>query len=195
MRCSQTLILQKMYKFYFFLWLNWAIRLSICSIVTASLLAVIITFFIYLNQGAAELSKDVANALVAVFVFWFPLAWSLTLLVALFRSLKYIFNRCINGYELKLLACTSNKETTSEVLEVIGYGDLLKVWRKWFMLIIWLVGSMMIIALAFTYMVTSYSGVFEWFSIYWLYSFVLISGYFSFILMNSRCKSVKVMKC
>ena len=116
-------------------------------------------------------------------------------MLALFRSLNYIFNKCIHGYELKLLTCTSKKEETSEVLEVIGYGDLVKVWRRWFMLLIWLVGSMMIISLVITYFFTTYSGVFEWFSIYWLFAFILVSGYFSFMLMGSRCKRVKVVKC
>ena len=184
-----------MHKFYFFLWLRWALRLSVCSIVSASFLAVVITLFIYVSQGAVELNQDVFNALLAIFVFWFPLAWSLSLLFALFRSLKYIFNRCINGYELKLLTCTSKNEKSSEVLELIGYGDLVKVWRKWLMLLIWLVGSMMIISLVVTYFFSTYNGVFEWFSIYWLFAFVLLSGYFSFMLMGARCKRVKVVKC
>ncbi len=184
-----------MHRFYFFLWLRWAIRLSICSVVIASLLSVLISLFVYVSQGAVALDEDVLNALVTVFVFYFPLTWSFALLLALFRSLKYIFNKCIHGYELKLLTCTSKKEETSEVLEVIGYGDLVKVWRRWFMLLIWLVGSMMIISLVITYFFTTYSGVFEWFSIYWLFAFILVSGYFSFMLMGSRCKRVKVVKC
>ena len=179
-----------MSRFYFFLWLKWAVRLTLCSTVLAYLFALVITLFTYFNQGMPELSSEVMKALFDILIFWFPIFWSFTLLISMFRSLKYIFNSCISGYELKLLECGSSQE-----IEIIGYGDLVKVWRKWFMLIIWLVGALMIFALAFTYVFTSYSGVFEWFNIYWLFSFVLISGYLSFILLVARCKRVKVVKC
>jgi hypothetical protein len=137
-----------------------------------------------------SLNTEVIQALLNIFKFWFVVFWSITLLLALFRSLKYIFNRCIYGYELKLYTCD-----TKELIEDIGYGDLVKVWRKWLMLIIWLVGSFMILSLAYTYMFTSYSGVFKWFDIYWLFGFILLSGYFSFIIMAARCKRVKVVRC
>lgn len=136
------------------------------------------------------ITKEVSQALFELFKFWFPLAWSLTLLIALFRSLKYIFNICISGHKLQLLACDNN-----ETIDNIGYGDLVKVWRKWFMLMIWLVGAMMIISIFLTYIFTSYSGIFEWFDIYFLFIFVLLSGYLSFILLAGRCKNVKVVKC
>ncbi|WP_455756713.1 hypothetical protein [Sulfurimonas sp.] len=156
-----------MSKFYLVLWLKWALRVTLCSIVLACGLSFLITTYIYVNQGMQELTSEVLQALWTVFKFWFPLAWSLTLLIALFRSLKYIFNSCCGGYELKLLACGS-----SDVIEEIGYGNLIKVWRKWFMLIIWLIGAQMILALVFTYTFTSYNGVFEWFDIYFLFFFV-----------------------
>ena len=179
-----------MSKFYLFLWFRWSLRLTLCSVVLASGVASLITLYTYISQGIPTLDSDIFIALKDVFKFWFPILWSLTLLLALFRSLKYLFNSCIYGYELKLYSCD-----LKEVLEYIGYGDLVKVWRKWFMLIIWLVGSLMILSLTFTYLFTSYNGVFEWFNIYWLFAFILISGYFSFIFISHRCKRVKVVKC
>lgn len=179
-----------MAKFYIFIWLQWALRVSLCSLTLAFIGSFLITLFLYFSQGAATLNRDVLMALKDIGFFWFPVVWSLTLLIALFRSIKYIFNTCVSGYKLKLLTCD-----TKEELDEIGYGDLVKVWRKWFMLIIWLVGAQMIIALAFTKLFTSYSGVFDWFSISWLFGFVLIAGYFSFILLSNRCKRVKVSKC
>lgn len=182
-----------MSKFYFSLWIKWAFRLTLCSIAFATILSVIITLFIYISQGMPTHSGEIYSALVQVFIFWFVVLWNFTLLVALFRSLKYIFNGCHNGYKLQLLSCS--KDAKSEVLDFIGYGDLVKVWRKWFMLIIWLVGAQMIFALIFTKLFTSYEGIFEWFNIYVLYAFVLVAGYFSFILLGSRCKRVKISKC
>lgn len=186
-----------MSKFYFILWLKWALRLTLCSVLLAVLLASIVTAYLYFSQGMPELNSEVSSALLDIFKFWFPILWSITLLLALFRSLKYIFNSCINGFELKLLTCSSAKDENAEdeIIKTIGYGDLVKVWRRWFMLIIWLVGSFMVLSLVYTHLFTSFSGVFEWFNIYWLFGFILISGYFSFILLGARCKKVKVIKC
>lgn len=190
MICWHLLIIKIMNKFYLLLWLKWAFRLTICSLALASIFSLFITIFTYFNQGAISLNTEIFKALIDVFIFWFPITWSISLLIALFRSLKYIFNSCISGYKLKLLECGS-----VEYIDIIGYGDLVKVWRKWLMLIIWLIGTQMIIALAFTYIFTSYTGIYEWFNIYWLYAFLLTSAYISFILITSRCKRVKVVKC
>ena len=179
-----------MSKFYFLLWLQWALRVSVSSILSSIIFSSIITFFIYIRQGSVELSSEVIEALVEVFLFWFPLVWSVSLLVTLFRSLKYIFNKCIDGYELKLLEC--NK---SDVIEVVGYGDLVKVWRRWFILMIWLSGVQMIVVFGIVYIFDIYDSLFDWFSIYTLYLFILLSGYVSFILLGGRCKKVKVKKC
>jgi len=144
----------------------------------------------YISQGIPELTSTVVNALIDITLFWFPILWSATLLFALFRSLKYIFNICIEGHKLQLLTCDMK-----ETIDFIGYGDLVKVWRKWFMLIIWLVGSQMIIAVVLSSLFTEFDGIFEWFNIYWLFAFVLLSGYLSFILLSTRCKRVKVVTC
>ncbi|QOY55195.1 hypothetical protein HUE87_02855 [Candidatus Sulfurimonas marisnigri] len=179
-----------MSKFYFLLWLKWAARLVTCSIILAYAITIIITSFIYYSSSMPTFNSEVFQALRDILEFWFPIVWSVTLLLALFRGMKYIFNTCINGYEFKLLNCKSD-----ETIEIIGYGDLVKVWRKWFMLIIWLVGSIMVLSIAYTSIFTSFSGIFEWFSIYWLFCFILLSGYFSFIILGSRCKRVKIVKC
>lgn len=186
-----------MNKFYLFLWLKWTTRLTISSVTLAMFFSAITTLYMYFSQGMPSFNSEIMLALFDVFKFWFPLFWSLTLLISLFRGLKYIFNNSINGYEFKLLECFSEAEDSSslKIIEFIGYGDLVKVWRRWFMLIIWLVGAQMIFALVITYTFSSYNGVFEWFNIYWLYGFILVSGYFSFILLGSRCKRVKVKKC
>lgn len=179
-----------MSKFYFLLWIRWALRVTLCSVIMASIFASLLTAFLYIKQGASSLSPEVLQALGDIFLFWFPLVWSITLLIALFRSLKYIFNNCNNGYELKLLEC--NKQ---DVIEVIGYGDLVKVWRRWFMLLIWLSGGQMVIAVGILYLFSIYESVFDWFSIYVLFGFILSSGYLSIILLAGRCKKVKVIKC
>ena len=179
-----------MAKFYFLLWLRWAARVVTCSVLLAYFFSIIITAASYFMGSMPSLNSEVFSALRDILDFWFPIVWSFTLLLALFRSIKYIFNICINGYQLNLLTCRD-----SEVIEIIGYGDLVKVWRRWIMLNIWLVGAFMIVAVIVTSLFTNYDGVFDWFSIYWLGAFILLSGYISFMLLGSRCKQVKVSKC
>jgi ABC-type multidrug transport system fused ATPase/permease subunit len=167
-----------MSRFYFLLWFRWALRLSINSILWAVIISLLVCLVTYVKLGLVELDAQVFDALWDIFKFSFAIAFSFTLLLFLFRSIKYIFNRCLGGYELKLLSCDKQK-----TIDHIGYGDLVKVWRRWFMLLIWLVAVCMIITM------------FNFFNIYALYIFVLISGYFSFIIMVSRCTKVKVVRC
>ena len=179
-----------MARFYLVLWLKWLTRISICSVLSALTLSFAITAIIYFNQNMPTLTPKVSEALFEILRFWFPLLWSLTLLVALFRSLKYIFNSCSGDYKFELLSCDSKA-----VIEIVGYGDLVKVWRRWFLLLIWLVGAQMVFTTAFSYVFAEKEGVFSWFNIYWLYTFVLSAGYFSFVLLANRCKRVKVKRC
>ena len=178
-----------MYQFYLKLWAKWAMRLTITSLFLAIITSLFITSIIYISQGMTSINKEVITALGDVFKFWFPIAWSVTLLISLFRALKNIFNSCYGGYELKLLSCSK------EIIETIGYGDLVKVWRKYFMLLVWIVAAQMILSLSFTYILSDYNSLFEWFNIYVLYIFILISSYFSFIILSSKCKQIKVQKC
>jgi hypothetical protein len=172
------------YKFYLLLWLKWGLRLTLESVAFAALFSFFITLFIYVKQGSVVVESDVVSALVDVFMFWFVLLWSVTLLLALFRGMKYIFNSCSDGYKLELFTCEEKKNR--EVIDVVGYGNLVKVWRKWFMLMIWLVAVEMIVALLFTT---------EWFSIVMLYGYILLAGFFSFIILSAKCKRVRIGKC
>jgi len=168
-------------------------RITLCSLALATVFSALVTAFIYINQGMQTLNKDVYLALFEIFKFWLRVLWNITILIALFRSLKYIFNTCYDGYKLVLYTCF--KKSNSEIIESVSYSDLLKVWRKWLMLLIWLVGVEMILALVYTTLFTSYHAIFDWFNIYLLYAFVLVAGYISFILLSVRCKLVKVKKC
>jgi len=146
-----------------------------------------------MKQDLPKLTDEVLLALGDLFYFWFGILWSLTLLIALFRSVKYIFNSCENGYSFKLLKCP--KKSISDSIEVVGYGDLVRVWRKWFMLLIWLVGSEMVLSLVFTYIFTNLTSLFEWFNIYVLFIFILFGGYLSFILLGARASEIRIVKC
>lgn len=184
-----------MNRFYFFIWLQWAVKVTLYTLLLSLGLTAIITFGIYIAQGMKPVNDEIYAALLAVFKFWFMLSLSFSLLIILFRSLKYIFNKCVAGYEFQLLTCIEKEEQEREVIKMIGYGDLLKVWRKWFMLIIWIVAVEMILALVIMKLLSSYENIFDWFNIYLLYIFILIAGYFSFIVLSMKCKKVRINRC
>ena len=182
-----------MSRFYLLLWLKWAWRLTLSTSLFAALFTLIITAFIYVKQGLVPLSGEVYGALFDISIFWFAIVWNIALLLALFRGLRDVFNSCNSGFVLELYSCKNEKK--SELIEVVGYGDLVKVWRKWFMLIIWLVGAQMIVTVVFSTLFSESESIFDWFNIYILYSFILVAGYFSFMILGSRCKQVKIKKC
>ena len=184
-----------MNKFYFFIWLQWAVKLTVYTFILAFIIAVFITLCIYVMQGMQPLDTEIEAALLIVFKFWFFLSWNFSLLIVLFRSVKYIFNRCIHGYEFKLLSCPGEENKEQEIIKEIGYGDLVKVWRKWFMLLIWIVAAQMILALIVMKLFSSYESIFDWFNVYILYIFILIAGYFSFVILSTKCKKVRIIKC
>ncbi|MBT5933857.1 hypothetical protein [Sulfurimonas sp.] len=182
-----------MSKFYFFIWLRWALFVSFSSIFFASIFSAIVSLYLYVKQGLPSLNTELISALFEIFSFWFVLLWSITLLLSLFLSLKYIFNICYGEYKIELLSCLKNDK--QELIEFIGYGDLVKVWRKWFMLLIWIVASEIIIALALVYLFSSSVSLFSWFNTYILYGFILLAGYFSFMILTMKCKRIRLTKC
>jgi len=180
-----------MRRFYLLLWLHWLVRVVLCTLLIAAVGSALATLFIYIKQGSQPIDEAVSAALFDIWYFWFVLSLNIALLFVLFRSVKYLFNRCHAGYVLRLKVC----EAKEEFIDPVGYGDLVKVWRKWFMLLIWLVGALMVLAVAFTYIFTSYTTLFAWFNIYILYLFIALGAYLSFIFLIARCKAIKVVKC
>lgn len=180
-----------MKKFYFGLWLHWMVRVVVCSVVSAGIIAALITTTVYFNKGMPNLHTEVFKALEDIFVFWFMIALNLTVLFALFRSAKYLFNRCYGGYQFAMLSCP--KEGT--YLEAVGYGDIVKFWRKWLMLLVWIVASFVLVSWIVSLLFIEYGKFFHYFSVWCLYGYILLAGLFSFMLIGSRCKQIRVRRC
>ncbi|MBN2782533.1 MAG: hypothetical protein JXQ66_04775 [Campylobacterales bacterium] len=179
-----------MNKFYLFIWIIWLKKLIISSVLLTTFLSLAITLSIFFFKSSLNFDENILDALFDIFLFWFAFSSNFTILIALFINLKYIFNRCENNYMFKLLECNSK-----EFIEVIGYGDLVKVFRKWFMHLIWIVSSFVILSLFVANIFFDYQNLFDWFSIYYLYGFMSLAGYLSFIVMGSRCKKIKIIRC
>jgi len=175
-------------RFYFRLWFLWAVRFLFCSIFFALLFASLITSILYLKQGALSLNKEILEALFLVLKFWFPIALSFSILLALFRGLKYVFNKNIYHHKLVLLDCKDN------FIDDIGYGDLVKVFRKWLMLLVWIIASFIVVMIVVIKLFTSLNFLL-FLNIYTIYILILLAGYFSLILLSSKFKKIKVIRC
>jgi hypothetical protein len=169
-----------MLKFYLLLWRTWLVRFVACSVFLAALLAGVVSLFLYVKAGMIKLDTNTIDAMKDIFVFWFGVFFAFSILFALFRSLKFIFGKCFDGYELKLLECNR-----VDIVEQIRYADLIRVWRKFFMLLIWIVAFEMMLFYVWRNSL----------NIYALFGFVILGGFFVFVLLLARCKKIKVIKC
>lgn len=179
-----------MRSFYFRLWFGWVVRVSLESLAFGAVMAFVIVLTIYVNKGMPLLKKEVLEALWDIFIFWFPVTWSAALLLSLFRSLKYLFNRCKGDYRLQLLACDEKEE-----IDPVGYGDMKRVWRRWLMLLIW---SDAILILLLALVMRFFFGVeqlFSWLNIYMLYGTILLGGYISLPIWIAHCKKTRIVRC
>lgn len=175
------------------LWLEWMKRMLFLTFIISASIALFILVGLYIKQGLPKLSFEILSALLDIFMFWFLLVINFVIPIALFISTKFLFNKPVNGFTLKLLTCPKDKKR--DILEEITYGDIVKVWRKFFFLLIWMSAIFVMIGIVFFYLFTSYKSLFSWFNIYLLYSFILLSGYPSILLLASRCKKIRIVTC
>lgn len=180
-----------MWRFYFSLWLAWFLYLLLLTLGTTFLLASLVTFYTYVSKGAVVLDAVVIDALYAVFIFWFLLLLNFVLPIALFVSVKKLFNRCVNGFSLKLYACTKQEE----YIEPIGFGDLIKVWRKWLLLIVWGSGAFTLLSFVVNFFLSGFTASFTFFSVYYLYGCIALSSFFAIPFLVRYCTLVGLRKC
>ncbi len=179
-----------MHKFYTRLWLYWAGRVTLETLLFAFAMALFVTLFFYVKKGAPALEEEVVGALWSIFAFWFKIVWAFAFLLVLFRSIKWVFERCYAGYRLRLRECA-----TQRIIEEIGYGDLVRVWRRWFVTLVWIITLLSVIISALMHFLAGVDSFFAWFDIWVLYLLSMTGGYISFWLLGAFCKRVKVERC
>ena len=177
-----------MLDFYFKVWFSWLVRVVMESVVFAGVISVAITLVVFISKTNIQIDSKILKALSDIFLFWFSLALNLTLMIALFRSIKFLFNSCIKNYRYNLYACSG------EYIKDVSYFDLIKVWREWLMLIVWSVAFLAIVGTIFFKLLFGLD-FFKWFNIYVLYIFIAVSGFFSFIFLPIRCQRVRISRC
>ncbi len=184
-------ILKLMNRFFLLLWIFWLAYVVFWSFVLGSLLATVITLFLYIRSGMPEFTDAVVYALLDVGHFLFMITYNIALLIVLFLSIKQLFKRCFDRWRLELIGCLEYKTVLSD----IGYGDLIHIWRRWMMYLVWFSAFFMIVNLIFSKVFGEFHSVFEWFDIYHLYSYIAIGGFFALRQITINSKYVKVKSC
>ncbi len=178
-----------MIRSLFLIWLRWAVWVTLFSIVTAAVFSGGVTLYFYIAKGAVELNGDIMNALFDIGLFWFAIFWSITLPVSTFFGMKQLFKGCKNGYRLQLFSCNN------ELIELVRYENLPKVWRKWLFLMIWGIAIQLIVIVVFLYLVGTDEALMEWFNIYYLYAFVMFSSWVALSVIVKKCKLIEIERC
>ncbi len=179
-----------MIRFYLRLWLFWFFQVSALSLGAAALADAVVTAALYVYRGAPPLNASVAEALWEIAGFWFGILWSLTLLWALFISVRRIMERCYAHRKFILLTCKGDERITP-----VGHGDIVTLWRRWMMLLIWLVAAQMILMTGIRMVFGFETALDTWFDSYWLYGALMIAGGISLPLLGTRCKRIRVSQC
>jgi hypothetical protein len=90
----------------------------------------------------------------------------------------------------RLFECKSQ-----DYIDPIGYGDLVPIWRRWFLSLIWISAAQIVVATVVMRLVFGYETVFAWMGSVELLGFVFVAGLFSFMLLGTKEKKVKVVRC
>ncbi|MEA1919258.1 MAG: hypothetical protein U9N52_05410 [Campylobacterota bacterium] len=181
-----------MRKFWFLLWFDWALWVSVSSLIFAAVIDFFVTGTLYVLKGMAELNSETLSALADIWLFWFGIIWSVTLLLSIFLSMKRFFNVCHDGWKLQLFTCAVKN---AEVIDIVLLGDIVKVWRKWLMALIWAVATEILMVSVVRYILGFGIGFWEWFTMGWLYLFILLAAWVSLPLMAARCQRVTITSC
>jgi len=179
-----------MRKFWLLLWFDWVVFVTVSSLFFASIIDFILTLSIYILKDMPTLESETLNALGAIWMFWFSILWSGTLLLSIFLSMKRFFNKCYDGYKLQLLTCKD-----FEVIDIVLLGDIVKVWRKWLMVLIWAIATEILFVSVVRYFLGLGLEFWVWFNMGWLYLFILLAALSSLPLMAVRCKRVRLRTC
>ncbi|MEA3521399.1 MAG: hypothetical protein U9R50_00325, partial [Campylobacterota bacterium] len=86
-----------MRKFWFLLWFDWALFVSVSSLLLTSAVDGMLVFIIYFLKDMPALNGVTLSALGDIWIFWFGIIWSGMLLLSIFVSMKRFFNRCFDG--------------------------------------------------------------------------------------------------
>ena len=179
-----------MRRFWIGLWWQWALWMTLRSLLWAAIGSVVVTLVLYGYKGMPALDEEVLTALADIACFGFPVVWCISFLAAFFLSVPRLFGRCIDHFRMTLLSCDG--ETP---IENPGSADTLRVWRKWLFVIVWAVAAEVVIAALLYYPFSTEEGVMAWFSLPWLYLFVLLAALATLPLMGARCPLVRVQRC
>lgn len=184
-----------MLRFYTYLWLFWLYKISRLVLLSAFVLAFLVTLVLFFMQGAPTLTPEILQALLDIYFFWFSILLQLSFVFGIFLSASSLLGRCFGGYEMRLRLCQeANHDEQKREKEL--RKTLHRVSRKLLFLIVWISATIMVLLFIPLYLFGGCSdGFFSCFHIYLLDAIIIISGFFAISLLALRCKNLELVKC
>lgn len=170
---------------YLQLYLFWLLWVSIVSSVLAVFLSVLSSLLLYISKGFQSLNEEVLMALFDIAVFSFPIAFSLSFILALLLVFKALFRHDFKDFKIELYNCSH------ETLDKPLLSEVVHLWRKWLFLTFWFIIIFLVIVfgiskLIFNELPLSYINGLS------IYLLVVSLGGVVFVVGISRCKKIGI---
>lgn len=172
--------------FYTKLYLFWLVWVSVRSFLAAFVLALFTALMVYIAKGFADLNTETLSALIEIIYLSFPIAFSLSLIIALLLVFKALFSQRIEGFRFVLYDCKHKK------LEHILLSDVTILWRKWLFITVWMILLFLVLFLGFSKLLFGVFPPLTWFNGYSLYLLIMLFGGGVFVFVVNRCKKIGI---
>ena len=174
-------------RFYIKLYVFWAFWVTSRSLFYALLLSLFSVLLVYISKGLAPLNKETFLALKEIVYLSFPVAFSLSFIIALLLVFKKLFSQTIDGHKFVLYNC-SHEEIFSPLL-----SDVTDIWRKWLFLTVWAILFFLVLLLGGAKLLLGILPPLHWFNGLSLYLLVITLGGLVFTFGVKRCKKIGII--
>lgn len=172
--------------FYLKLYLFWALWVSTRALLYASVLSLAAAAAVYAFKGFAPLEEKTFLALQEIVRFSFPVAFSLSFIMALLLVFKALFSQKTGGFRFELYDCEGEKIPKPLL------SDVTAIWRKWLFVTIWVILIFMVLFLGVSKLLLGSFPPLSWLNGWTLYLLVVTLGGAVFVFVVHKCTKIKI---
>ncbi len=173
--------------FYLKLYLFWAVWVSIRALLYACVLSLVATAAVYAFKGFAPLHKATFLALQEIVLFSFPIAFSMSFIVALLLVFRALFLQKIDAFRFELYSCSGEK------IQKPLLSDITAIWRKWLFVTLWTILIFMVLFLGISKLLFGSFPPLSWLNGWSLYLLVMTLGGAVFVFIVHKCTKIKIL--
>jgi len=168
----------------FIFWLTWVggrtflLSVSLCTLAT---------FVLYASQGFAPLSSESILALKTLFLFFFPIFFSVSFILYLLLVFKALFFKVIEGKKIQLYDCQDQR------IEKPLLSEVIPIWRKWLFFTLWAILLFLVVFIGLYRLISGELPSLNWINARSVYALISLFGGAVFVLGVKRCKKIRVL--